>query len=263
VEADDLLQQLGRHVRGDAEPPSAGHPSDDAAWEKLARGELAPDEQARLRERAASDPETARLWEAFRPLDEAVKERIAARVEMVRRGRVVVWRRAALIAAPLAAAALVALALRLPRSAWSDPLAMVPEYSLDVAGGDQGTRSAAPARNPSAPIELHAGSSLEIVLRPATAVQHPVVVRAFLVQGASARPWDVPMERSPDGAVRIAGEAGTLLRVPPGSWDLVFTVSPEGAAPPDPDAVARAAHGERGTPPWRLLNTPVRVLDGT
>jgi len=254
VEADDLLQQLGRHARSEAAS------EDDAVWERLARGELAPAEEAQLRERAAADPEVARLYEAFRPLDAAAKQRIAERVAVgLPHPRFApAWRRAAIIAGPLAAAAVVVLALRFRHP--TDPSALLPEYALDVSGGDRATRSGAPAER--GPLELHRASRLEIVLRPATAVQRPVEVRAFLVQGTDVRPWAPPMERSADGAVRIAGEAGTLLDLPPGSWDLAFTVSPEAVAAPDPDDVARAVRGEGGARPWRLLDARVRLLEG-
>lgn len=256
MEADDLLQQLASHARGEGEPG----PADDAVWDRLARGELAPAEEAQLRERAAVDPEIARLYEAFRPLDDAAKQRIAERVAAgLGQPRVaLVWRRAAFIAGPLAAAAVVVLALRLQRQA--GPAALLPEYALDVSGGDRATRSGNAVEN--GPVELHRASRLELVLRPATTVQQPVAVHAFLVQGSDVRPWAVPMERSPDGAVRVAGEAGTLLAVPPGSWDLVFTVSAESAAAPDPDDVARAVRGEGGARPWRLLDARVRLLEG-
>jgi hypothetical protein len=256
VEADDLLQLLGRHARGDGEAA----PEDDVIWERLAKGELAPAEETRLRERAAADPEIARLYEAFRPLDDAAKQRIAERVaaSLPRPRLATAWRRAAIIAGPLAAAAVVVLALQLRHSA--NPSALLPEYALDVSGGDRATRSGTAPMG--GPVELHRGSRLEIVLRPATAVQHPVAVRAFLVQGDQVRRWAAPMEQSADGAVRIAGEAGTLMDVTPGSWDLVFTVSSEASAAPDPDDVARAIRGEGGARPWRLLDAHVRLLDG-
>jgi hypothetical protein len=53
-----------------------------------------------------------------------------------------------------------------------------------------------------------------------------------------------------------------VLDVPPGTWDIVLTVSPEDGAAPDPDDVARAIRGEGGTRPWRLLDARVRLLDG-
>jgi len=259
VEGDDLLQDLGRHVRSEANPA----PADDPVWERLARGELSPSEDARLRERAAGDPELAALYEAYRPLDGAARQQIAARVEAgLRPSRGAVWRRAALIAAPLAAAAAVLLVVSVRMRQPAQPLALIPQYALALSGGDRATRSGTP--DDSGPVELHRGSHLEIVLRPATAVSHPVTVRAFLLQGADARPWDVAMERSADGAVRIAGQADALLAgVPAGSWDLVFTVGPEGTAAPDPGDVTRATHGYGPAHAWQLLATRVRLLDGT
>jgi hypothetical protein len=259
VEGDDLLQHLGRHVRSEASPD----PADDPVWERLARGELSPSEDALLRERAAGDPQVAALYEAYCPLDGAVRKRIAARVEAgLRPSRGPVWRRVALIAAPLAAAAAVLLVVSVRMRQPAEPLALIPQYALALSGGDRATRSGAP--DDSGPVELHRGSNLEIVLRPSTAVSHPVMVRAFLLQGAEARPWDVPMDRSADGAVRIAGQAGALLAgAAPGSWDLVFTVGPEGSATPDAADVARAAHGDGGAHAWQLLVTRVRLLDGT
>lgn len=255
VEADDLLEQLGRRAREDRDPSAA----DDPVWERLARGELEPSEAARLRERAAADPEIATLYEAFRPLDDSTQERIATRVadRVAERPRIT-WRRAALVAGPLAAAAVIVLALRLPRSTASFPA--VPEYSLDLAGGDRATRSGAPAETGT--VAVHRESRLEIVLRPKTSVSGPVVVRSFLVRGDDARPWNVPMDRSPDGAVRIAGQAGTMLGVAPGSWDLAFTVGPAGAAEPDPHEVAKAVRGDRSAHPWQLLDARVLLLEG-
>lgn len=259
MEGDDLLQELGHHVRGEM----AAAPADDPVWERLARGELSPAEDAQLRERAAADPEVATLYEAFRPLDGAARKRIAARVDAgLRPPRVIAWRRAALLAGPLAVAAAVVLVVSVRLRQPAQPLTLVPEYSLALSGGDRATRSGTPA--PSGPVELHRSSSLEIVLRPATAVSHPTVVRAFLLQGADVRPWDVVMDRSSDGAVRIAGQAGALLTgVPAGSWDLVFTVAPEGSAQPDPGEVARAVHGEGSAHSWQLLDARIRLVDDT
>ncbi len=256
VEADDLLQQLGRHARGDGEAA----PGDDPIWERLARGELAPAEETQLRERAAADPEIARLYEAFRPLDDVAKQRIVERVAagLTRPRSAAVWRRAVMIAGPLAAAAVVVLALRLRHPV--EPSGLMPEYTVDVSGGDRTTRSGAPAQ--AGPVQLHRTSRLEIVLRPAMAVEHPVDFHAVLVQGTEARPWAPPMERSEDGAVLIAGEAGTLLGVPPGSWDLAFVEVPMAGAAPDPDEVARAVRGEGGAHPWRLLTARVVLLEG-
>jgi hypothetical protein len=257
-ETDDLMLKLGRHAR--AEPDPAG--ADDPVWERLASGRLTMAEDAELRLRAATDPGVAALYEAYRPLEASTKDRIArGALEHLRpaRRRAGWWRRAALVAAPLAAAAAVVILLtRAAPPPGAD--AALPTYALVVMGGDQTTRSG--AAPDSAPIELHRGSRLEIVLRPATPVSSPVVVSAFLVRGGEAHAWSVPMDRSTDGAVRIAGEARTLLAVPAGSWDLAFVVGGDGAATADPSEVARATQGNGGTHAWQLLQRRIELLDG-
>jgi hypothetical protein len=257
-ESDDLVLKLGRHVR--AEPDPAG--ADDPVWERLASGELTAAEDAELRQRAAADPGVAALYEAYRPLEASTKERIARNaLEQLQPApqRAVWWRRAAMVAAPTAAAAAVAIVL-MRAAAPSGPGAAVPAYALVVTGGDRATRSGG-ALPDSTPIELHRGSRLEIVLRPSTPAAGPVVVNAFLVRGSEARAWTLPMERSTDGAVRITGEAGALLAVPAGTWDLTFVVGREGAVTADPSEVARAARSGAGAHEWQLLQRRVELVD--
>jgi hypothetical protein len=260
MEADDLLGQLGRHVREE----DAGATDADPIWERLARGELSEAEDAQLRARAGADPEVAALYEAYRPLATELKERLVqqATSELSRPApaRVLPWRRVAFaVAAPLAAAAAAALVLALRRPV--EPVtAPLPAYALAFTGGDRATRSG--EVHDDGPIELQPGSRMEIVLRPSTAVAGAVVVKAFLVQGGEAHAWAVPMDRSSDGAVRISGEAGPLLGVPAGSWDLAFVVGRDGALIVDAAEVARAARGEAGAHPWQLLERHVRLLDG-
>jgi hypothetical protein len=258
MEADDLLGQLGRHVRDD-------DASVDPIWERLARGELSAREDEELRARAAADPEIAALYEAYRPLSSDVTARLAERATAAlstpgrapERGRVLPWRRVVLaVAAPLAAAAALVLVLHRPVEPPASPL---PAYALAVTGGDRATRSSEASAQDA--IDLHAGSHLEIVLRPSTAVDGSIAVKAFLVQGDLARPWPVPMDRSSDGAVRVSGTAGALMGVPAGSWDLVFVVGRDGMVV-DPAEVTRAVKGAAGAHPWQLLERHVRLLDG-
>jgi hypothetical protein len=256
-ETDDLVLKLGQHAR--AEPDPAG--ADDPAWERLANGQLTAAEDAELRLRAASDPRVAALYEAYRPLEASTKDRIARsaleQLQPVRR-RTAWWRRAAFVAAPMAAAAAIAVLLtRAPAPPGAGTA--LPTYALLVTGGDRTTRSG--SAPDSAPIELHRGSRLEIVLRPATPASSAVVVSAFLVRGSEARAWTVPMERSTDGAVRIAGEAGALLAVPAGTWDLAFVVGRDGAVTADPSEVARAAQGGGGAHAWQLLQLRIELVD--
>ena len=99
------------------------------------------------------------------------------------------------------------------------------------------------------------------MLRPSTAVQGAVAVKAFLVQGDQARPWGVPMDRLSDGAVRVSGEAGALMGVAAGAWDLVFVVGRDGVVV-EPGEVVRAVNGSGDSHPWQLLERRVRLIDG-
>jgi hypothetical protein len=258
--ADDLLRHIGQHAREGAAPL----PDDDPVWQRLATGELTPDEDAELRKRAAADPRAALLYEAYRPLDASLKARIAARATEALAPpppRVLSWRRAAVVIAPLAAAAAVALVLTRRPSTGDDRKAALPIYAMDFQGGDRTTRSADPPSGE--PAKLHRGSHVEVVLRPATAVGAHVSVRTFVVQGDAVRALDLPAERSSDGAIRIQGDAGTLFHdVPAGAWDLALTVGAEGAAAPQPNDVASALRGEDRPHVWQLLHRRIELLDG-
>ncbi|HEX8795106.1 MAG TPA: hypothetical protein VF765_29365 [Polyangiaceae bacterium] len=255
--ADDLLRHIGEHARNGA----AASPDDDPVWERLAKGELTADEDAELRKRAAADPQTATLYEAYRPLDASLKKRIAAHATaaLAPRSRVLSWRRAAVIIAPLAAAAAIAVVV-MRRPTTQDGAPALPLYAMDFQGGDRTTRSAEPTAVEST--KLHRGSHVEVVLRPATAVSAPVSVRTFVVQGDAVRALDLPAERSSDGAIRIQGDAGALFHdVPAGAWDLAVTVGAEGAAPPHPSEVVSALRGDGGRHVWQLLHRRIELLD--
>jgi len=255
---DDLLRQIGQHAR-EAGPPA---PEDDPVWQRLASGELTADEDAELQRRAAADPRAAELYEAFRPLDASLKEGIAARAmkELAPRPRVLPWRRAAVVIAPLAAAAAIALALTRRASTTDDRAAVLPIYAMDLQGGDRTTRS---IDQPAVELtKLHRGSHVEVVLRPATAVSAPVSVRGFVAQGDAVRALELPQERSSDGAIRIQGDAGALFHdVPAGEWALALTVGAEGAAAPQPNEVASALRGGDRPHVWQLLQRRIELLD--
>lgn len=254
---DDLLRLMGKHAR--AASPAAQ--DDDPIWEKLARGELTPAEDAALRNRAAGDPQIATRYEAYRPLQPALKARIAARAAeaMAPQPRVLLFRRVATVAAPLAAAAVLVLVLARP---WgTHRAAPLPTYAFELSGGDAVTRSGTPgATTPRTP-ELRRSSHVEIVLRPATAVSVPVVVRAFLVRGEEVHAIDLPVERASDGAVRVQGDAGTLFGdVAPGTWDLALTVAPEGTSPPAAADVLRVLRGSAAPQDWQLVDRRIDLL---
>ncbi|WP_437337955.1 hypothetical protein [Sorangium sp. So ce394] len=179
-------------------------------------------------------------------------------------------------AAVLAAAAAWVLVARLgpghQGSATGDPGALalldapapVPDYAVSIAGGEAGQRSA--NGDPAAPevARLGPGSRLEIALRPATRVEGPVAVRAFLIAGDKALPWDVRPEVSAQGAARIAGDTEALFRgVPEGEWEIAIAIGRPEALPDRPAELADGPPGEGETPnAFRVLRLKVRLLPG-
>ena len=71
---DELLRRLGDRVRQD-EQAEAGDL--DERWARLCDDTASEDERQALRDLAASDPEAARFEEAFRPLDDDFRARLA------------------------------------------------------------------------------------------------------------------------------------------------------------------------------------------
>ncbi len=254
------LEQVAQRVR----EQNAADALEDPIWQRLSRGELDADEDAALRARAAADPAMAERYEAFRPLGPDLQQRLVAQasLELASKtpARGAVLRRVSFGAAvALAAAASLLLVLRRSASpADTDPL---PVYALSLTGGERSTRSDT-APPPAVPIELHGGSQLEIVLRPATAVTGPVSVEAFTVRDGQARPWTVPMSRSADGAVRISGDARALLGPATGEVGLAFVVERAGAPPVDPADVVRAAGGGLGVRGRQVIERRVKLLEG-
>jgi hypothetical protein len=256
---DELLRELVQHARED------GAASGDVRWERLAAGELSAAEEATLRDEAAKDPELAALYEACRPLGDAAREKIVARIlpspAAPRVGRFAAGRRIALVAASVAVAAAVAVWMT---SRGPEPVArldMAPPYVLEATGGDRPRRSA-PEPSVGA-MELTADSRLALVLRPSSPAPDAVSVRAFLVRGGDARAWNPPMQRSPDGAVRIAGAAGELLgSTEAGTWTLAFAIGRAEQLPSDPQEVVRAIDTDAGARAWQLLVTRVTLTGG-
>lgn len=178
------------------------------------------------------------------------------------------WRTAA---TALAAAAAAVLVVRLslegdkhhPRGLLDDPgaLAMlpVPAYAMTLAGGEVSERSASSGADATA--RLGPGSRLEITLRPATRVDGPVAVRAFLIQGETARPWDVHADLSEQGAARIEGDTETLFPgVPEGEWEIALAIGRPAALPDSAAEVRDPRPSEKKDKPFRILRFKVLLL---
>ena len=136
----DALQQLG-------ELAQSQEADVDPRLGALCRGELPSEELAALEKEAETDDTLRLQLELFRPLEPAAQDRIAERV--VAKPNVVsiaekrpLWQKAALLMAPLAAAAAVVFWLSRPA-----PIVALPGYSI-AAHGEQQIRSGSPAAGP-------------------------------------------------------------------------------------------------------------------
>ncbi|WP_437911412.1 hypothetical protein WME73_27035 [Sorangium sp. So ce302] len=179
------------------------------------------------------------------------------------------WR---IAATALAAAAAAVLVVRLslegdrhhPRGLLDDPGAVamlpVPAYAMTLAGGEVRARSASSGADATA--RLGPGSRLEITLRPATRVDGPVAVRAFLIQGETARPWDVHADLSEQGAARIEGDTETLFPgVPEGEWEIAIAIGRPAALPDSAAGLADARPSEEEKDnKFRILRFNVLLL---
>jgi hypothetical protein len=132
--------------------------------------------------------------------------------------------------AALAAAAAVVLAVR--GAGATGPL---PAYEVAIAGPASALRGA-PAAGAARAIAIAPSTPLEIVVRPDEDVRGQVVAGAYLVEGGASHAWDVPIEVSEDGAVRIAGETDRLFAGRRGELDVIVIVARPGGLPDAADA---------------------------
>jgi hypothetical protein len=164
------------------------------------------------------------------------------------------------IAAPLAVAAGLALVLGLP-SRHSPAFSPLPAYDVSALGGLKEVRGggAVPAPSANAPTERVArDTDLTIRLRPATAVDGALAVRAFLIAevGASTQELVASVDLAPSGAAEIHVRPGAsapagraTVRVLVGRPDDVRAATPADAAGSPTDGSAR-----------RWLTVPIDVI---
>jgi hypothetical protein len=257
-----LLKDLARVAREDREEQRQRL---DERWDRLSHNALSVDEEAELRALAEGSDEMRDAYEAFRPLDADFRERVLHAVlapqpaaEAEERAATVLpfRRRFVQVGGWLAAAAVLALVV----TRLGGPVEPLPEYLLEVGGGDRQIRS----EDPEAAEErvFAQGSRLELVLRPRTAVSGPVEASLFVDRGGKLRPWDVDAEVSSTGAVKVAGVLGRDLELEPGDWAVWIAVGRRGSLPDRERLVELLADLE---PPvegdWLLLRTRIRVVD--
>jgi hypothetical protein len=254
MSSDKLLDAVARAAEKD-------EIEDDPRWRALVEGRLSEADRKALEELAEEDARHEEALVLLEPLGDEAKARITDRIlgelgaapraedPPAPRAEVIALparRRWAPVVAALALAAGVALFVMLRESptevALGDP---IPRYEIALVGGELATRADPGAPAEAIPVVLGPGSSLEIVLRPATPYREPIAARGFLIQNGRAQAWEIKPDISPDGAVRIAGERETLFaNVAPGPWEIAIAVGPSGALP-DAEAVGRGVSGEQ------------------
>ncbi|HSP78024.1 MAG TPA: hypothetical protein VLQ93_05820, partial [Myxococcaceae bacterium] len=240
--SDKLLEELGRVARERQHAERL-----DPRWESLAEGELSDAEREELERLAREEPAAAEAYEAFRPLEAEIRERIVARVEQELASATagspsaqvvpLVRPRRTRVLLPMLSALAAAVALFVVASPGDVP--PVPAYALSLSG-EQTVRSEVPGPEVA---RLGPGSRLELILRPEREVEGAVEVRAFLLRPGEARRWTPPMEHSPEGAVRIHGPVEELLPIPPGEWTLALAVGRPGTLPEEPEAIVPLVEG--------------------
>jgi len=272
MSTDELLKAAAKAAREDGI-------EGDPRWTALVEGKISAEDRAALEDLARTSRAHDETWQTLQPLDDAARSRITNRILAQLQGeqagaRVIPLpaRRpgAAALVAVACAAAIAVLVLRRESppevalgpqgDAQADRLeAPVPAYEIALLGGERTLRADPdPAGAPSS-VVLGPGSSLEITLRPATAVRGPLEVRGFLIRGGQVRRWDVRADVSEEGAARIAGEREALFPgVPAGAWEITLVVGRPGTLP-DGDAALRGSEAQDAR--WRLFRRKVVLAD--
>jgi hypothetical protein len=131
------------------------------------------------------------------------------------------WRRAAVLAVPLAAAAALVLVLGPLRGGG------LPDYALEVEGGSAEQRG--PSGPQAGPARFEPTARVAITARPETVPEATVSARAWLERDGSR--WPLPVQPSVErGVVHLEGSAAALFGGKRGAYDLVLELSPDRGA---------------------------------
>jgi hypothetical protein len=239
----------------------------DERWDRLASGELSPDEEAELRALAATSAEARAAYEAFRPLGpdfqasvvraireqgfappaEAAPVKPPARLLPFRR-RAVHFAGWAAVAAS-AAAAMMVLLVRSP--------APLPEYGSPTVAGVQTMRGEEP--DP-AKVPVLVPGAFHVVLTPDVETSGKgLEARCILVRGQDLRPLEVSSQIDQHkGAVRMEG---SIARdIPPGTWTLWAIVGRRGKLPDPTDLQQRSARAKVVQRDWVAVPKEIRII---
>lgn len=241
----DALGALERQQQADEDP----------VWELLAEGKLDPDALAELERRAATDPDVAERLQLFRPFDDEVQARFAdaiappatppASIAKARRRP-----RIAMTLIPLGLAAALAIFLMRPQY-----LAPLPGYAAVVSGGQSEMRSPDSTEGPT---RLSSDSELEVVLRPAVAVEGEVRVQWYVLSQDGVAEVSVKTERATSGALRMRERASTLFGDRRGEVALVALIGRPEAFRGD---LSTEVRGRVGSPVMQRVQISVALTE--
>ncbi len=235
----DLGQSVNEHMRAEEE-------AIDPRLERHARGELGDEERAALEADASRDPALARALALHAPLSAELRARLqqqslrSVRTAPRLRRRTMI---AGVVGSLAAAAAVVFLFRPGPKG--------LPEFAATIEVGDQEWRGQQQS-TPHEPADID--TPLSILLRPERSVAGQVDAALWVRTGDSTFRSPVAAERSPDGAVRWVGTAGSMAGGRTGAVTFIAVVGRAGALPGEKSVVA-----QRGGEGWRSFWIEVDV----
>lgn len=251
---DELLKALGSAARD-------GEAADtlDENWDRYSAGELTDEELAELVSRG---DQPTHAEQAFRPLDEDFRRKLASKAESVLAQQteqapsntVSFPARPRRVLAPLALAASVvlgvALALRMLPGPQVQPL---PGYSVTLQGGTQYRSDPSPAETP----VFRPSDRLELRLTPETAVEGAVGGIAIAPHPQNLNLFsDVQVEVAPTGAARVVARIGN----DPGDYRLLVAIGRADALPDESELAAALAGRDRAAGPgWQAWGYAINV----
>lgn len=188
------------------------------------------------------------------PLDEAARDRIAGALTrelsataMERRRPRALPRALPALCVLAAAAAATGLVVGLrgeapePMSAQAATSVPVPDYQVEVTGGDVIGANRAAGEAATGPTLIGEGAVIRVVLRPERPAPAEAAVVACLARGASIRPWDVRWERSAQGSFLTRGTRESLFAgEAAGDVEILFVVGRSGELPACDEVAKRA-----------------------
>ncbi|MEO0593235.1 MAG: hypothetical protein AAFZ38_06605 [Myxococcota bacterium] len=251
----------------------------DERWERLARGELSSSERDELEAATANDAHLEAVFRAFEPLSADYQTRVADALHAqitdsttpATNGEVAklvsassgdpeskrgwwdvlrAWWWAPALAGATAMAALFALP--------TPDFHPMPQYRLEVIGGDKVMRS--PDRSSEGPIQVSAGSRIELRARPETGVEEELAAQLMLL-GPDLKPlrWSPRVSSTPEGSWRIVSVVGADFPDTPGTY-RVFVAIGRSSASPEREELLRAAGGDALPESWTMVSSTVEVL---